>query len=167
MHQLQKPKYQTFPLFNLKQLEQMDSLEHEGQGYDIFWKGMSCPVPYCNYAGNFKNYSKLKLRWKNVHCSIVTLHMCPNCAKSFKNGKQELKRHMLKVNQTRKEKVDEMIKLSPNEKIDDQFIDPQCIQIPALYLGEENQPLAQREIEIKSLRQREQEKRRIIREGIQ
>lgn len=146
----------------------MDSLEHEGQGYDIFWRGMRCPVPYCNYAGNFNNYSKLKLHWKNVHCSIVTLHMCPNCAKSFKNGKQELKRHMIKVHQTPKEKVDEMIKLSPYEKINDQFIDPQCIQIPALYLGEENQPqVAQREIELNTLRQREQKKRRIIREGIQ
>lgn len=51
-----------------------------------------------------------------------------------------------------------MIKLSPYEKIDDQFIDPQCIQIPALYLGEENQPqVAQREIEIKTLKQREKE----------
>lgn len=53
--------------------------------------------------------------------------MCPNCAKSFKNGKQELKRNMIKVHKTPKEKVDEMIKLSPYEKIDDQFIDPQCI----------------------------------------
>lgn len=45
---------------------------------------------------------------------------------------------------------------------------PQCIQIPALYHGEENQPqVAQREIEIKTLKQREQEKRRIILEGIQ
>lgn len=61
-----------------------------------------------------------------------------------------------------------MIKLSPYEKIDDQFIDPQCIQIPALYLGEENQPqVTQREIEIKTLKQREQEKRRIILERIQ
>lgn len=80
----------------------MDSLEHEGQGYDIFWKGMRCLVPYCNYAGNFNNYSELKLHWKNVHCSIVTLHMCPNCAKSFKKGKQELKRHMIKVHLTPK-----------------------------------------------------------------
>lgn len=103
MHQLQKTKYQTLPLFNLKQLEQMDSLEHEGQGYDIFWKGMRCPVPYCNYAGNFNYFSKLKLHQKNVHLSIVTLHMCPNCAKSFKKGKQELKRHMIKVHQTPKE----------------------------------------------------------------
>lgn len=51
-----------------------------------------------------------------------------------------------------------MIKLSPYEKIDDQFIDPQCIQIPALYLGEENQPqFAQREIEITILKQGEKE----------
>lgn len=86
MHQLQKTKYQTLPLFNLKQLEQMDSLEHEGQGYDIFWKGMRCPVPYYNYAGNFNNYSKLKLHWKNVHWSIGTLHMCLNFESLSKKG---------------------------------------------------------------------------------
>lgn len=75
---------------------ELNSLDADLDPSVLFQKSISCPVPNCIYQGTLGNYSKLKRCWKDLHERISVMDRCIHCSKIFKNGKSELKRHLVR-----------------------------------------------------------------------
>ena len=131
-------KYFHFIIYQMDSLDlhveesELRDLDADVENTSIFQKGMACPVPQCTYTGNFGNYSKLKRHWNDLHEPMTTLQRCSRCGKVFKNGKWELKRHLVRFHQIKPEEVTEKMENSLYVKINNKYIHPGSIAIPTL-----------------------------------